>query len=329
MDLERMLEKCRRDQWSADDLDWSIEPRALSRDDEVAVVQYFTDMAGIERLAKALFEVQRDRATDPTLRAIFETFVVDEERHAVVAERLARHYDRHQFQEYQLSPSLVRFRPHFLEAVRLVPAELANIYITGGELILDVALLRSIDDYVDDEMSKRAMYLINRDESRHIAIDYHMVEYYASDQYQRWLRKQPIRILPLLRGARATLGLMWYARPFAREVFFAPMQVVDPGGRRIKEAFKRIQLLARKPDVAKQPFARFMNAVQIAYNTRVGRVVFGSVLTRMAGVPGEALELLHSEEEAARAAGMSFDELAEEALAAKYDGAASAAHGAA
>src|SRR5262245_28257603 len=132
MDLPRMLEKCRRDQWSVDDLDWSIEPRPLSQQDEMAIVQYFVDMAGIERLAKALFEVQRDRATDPTLRAIFETFVIDEERHAVAAERLAHHYDRHRFKSYQLSSSLVRFRPHFLQAVRLVPASLANIYITGG-----------------------------------------------------------------------------------------------------------------------------------------------------------------------------------------------------
>lgn len=313
-----MLEKCRRDQWSADDLDWTLEPRALSEKDERAIVQYFVDMSGIERLAKALFEVQRDRTEDPTLRAIFETFVVDEERHAVVAERLASHYDRHHYRQYELSPSLVRFRPHFLEAVRLVPASLANIYITGGELILDVALLRSIDDYVDDEMSKRAMYLINRDESRHIAIDYHMVEYYASDQYVRWLRSQPIRLLPFLRGLRATLGLMWYARPFAREVFFAPMQVVDPAGRRIREAFKRIQLLARKPDVARQPFARFMNVVQMTYNTRPGRILLGNVLTRIAGVPGEALSLLHTDDEAQRAARMSFEELAEEALGVKY-----------
>jgi hypothetical protein len=322
MDLQRMLEKCRRDQWSVDDLDWSIQPRALSKPDEMAIVQYFVDMAGIERLAKALFEVQRDRTEDPTLKAIFETFVVDEERHAVAAERLARHYDRHRYKTYALSPSLVRFRPHFLQAVRLVPASLANIYITGGELILDVALLRSIDDYVDDEMSKRAMYLINRDESRHIAIDYHMVEYYASDEYLRHLRSQPIRLMPLLRGLYATAGLMWYARPFAKEVFFAPMQVVDPAGKRIKEAFKRIQLLSRKPDVARQPFARFMSAVQLTYNTRAGRLLLGNVLTRIAGVPGEALAMLHDDDEARRAAGMTFEELAEEALGVKYGQAA-------
>jgi hypothetical protein len=115
---------------------------------------------------------------------------------------------------------------------------------------------------------------------------------------------------------------MWYARPFAKEVFFAPMQVVDPAGKRIKEAFKRIQLLSRKPDVARQPFARFLNAVQQTYNTRAGRLLLGNVLTRIAGVPGEALALLHDDEEARRAARMSFEELAEEALGVKYGEAA-------
>ena len=62
MDLERMLAKCRRDQWRADDLDWTLTPRPLSADDEIAVVQYFTNMAGIERLAgaRSLFALQRE-----------------------------------------------------------------------------------------------------------------------------------------------------------------------------------------------------------------------------------------------------------------------------
>src|SRR5688572_24499731 len=112
MDLARMLEKCVRDQWSVDDLDWSRPPPDLPREKEEAVVQYFTDMAGIERLAGALFAQQARKAADPTLKAIFETFVVDEERHAVAAERLARFYDKHRWREYRMTEALVRFHPH-------------------------------------------------------------------------------------------------------------------------------------------------------------------------------------------------------------------------
>lgn len=53
MDLQRMLDKCRRDQWSIDDIDWSPAPPPMAPERERRVCQYFTDMAGIERLAKA------------------------------------------------------------------------------------------------------------------------------------------------------------------------------------------------------------------------------------------------------------------------------------
>src|SRR5207248_7672023 len=104
-----MLEKCVRDQWSVDDLDWRQPPPVLPREKEEAVVQYFTDMAGIERLAKALFAVQARKVDDPVLRSIFDTFVVDEERHAVAAERLARFYDVHHHRDYAMNDALVSF----------------------------------------------------------------------------------------------------------------------------------------------------------------------------------------------------------------------------
>ena len=190
-----MLDRCRALQWQPSDLDWSQRPRPLPEADETAIVQLFTDMAGIERLAGALFHEQRRRAEDPTLAAIFETFVADEVRHAQVAQLLADFYDVHQYRVYQQSPHLGRFTGAFVDAVRYLSDDVANAYITVGELILDIALLRSINDYVHDPMSDQAMRLINRDESRHIAIDYAMVEHYASDAYERRLAARPPRPL--------------------------------------------------------------------------------------------------------------------------------------
>tara|TARA_R110002073_G_scaffold74100_8_gene181301 strand:- start:5757 stop:6722 length:966 start_codon:yes stop_codon:yes gene_type:complete len=318
MNLERMLEKCERGQWDIDDLDWSVTPKEMSREDEIAVVQYFTDMAGIERIAKALFAEQRKRATDPVLQKIFDTFVVDEERHSVAAERLAAHYNVHSYREYAQNQSLVQFRPHFLAALRNFSSEVANWYILAGELILDVALLRSINDHVDDGMSHEAMRLINRDESRHIAIDYHMSEYYASDEYQLWLDAQPSQSLAeQSRTAASVIKMLYYAKPFFRDVFQEPMTVVDPDGVRMREAFKRIHLISRKPGVRRRPFARFLMSMQDAYNRPLLRKVAGPLLSRIAGTPGELLMKLYDEEDLARAGRMSFDEMAEEALGAK------------
>ena len=318
MDLDRMLEKCHTQQWSVGDLDWSRRPRDLSRDDERAIVQYFTDMAGIERLAGALFEHQRRHAETDTLREIFRTCVVDEVRHAHAAQMLADFYDVHKLGNYQLSPSLQAFRPHFVEAVKHLSPGIANTYITGGELILDVALLRSINDYVDDDMSHEAMRLINRDESRHIAMDYFMTEYYCSRPYLQRQKMSPRRTYAQhVKASIAFSGVLLTARPFFEDVFFTPMSRVDPGGRRLKEAFKRLQLLGEKDEVAKMPFARFMRTLQDAFNHPVTGRLFGPVLLRLMGTNPELAVQLYSDEEAQRTKRMSFDELASEALSAK------------
>lgn len=319
MNPDRMLELCRKGQWKIDqDLDWSLTPKPMSREKEIAVVQYFTDMAGIERFAGALFEEQRRRTDDPTMKKIFATFVADEERHAQVAERLARFYDVHRYRSYRMSPSLLAFQPHFLDAVKHLSAEIANGYITAGELILDVALLRSLNDYVDDPMSHAAMELVNRDESRHIAVDFHMTEYYASDEYQRWLASQPPKPLRERVAAAATFArLLYYAKPFGDDVFFGPMSVVDPSGKRLREAVKRMQLLGEKPEVARRPFARFMKNVRVVATHPVAGPLLAGVLERIGGAPRELMASQYSKEEARRARAMSFDELAEDALAAK------------
>jgi hypothetical protein len=326
--LEKMLELCRTRQWKVEDLDWTVKPRPMTRDVEIGIVQFFTNMAGIERLAGALFAEQRRRADSPELEEIFTSFVGDEERHAQVAERLARHYNVHHYQDYQLSKSLQRFRPHFLNAVRHVSPEIANAYITGGELMLDIALLRSLNDYVDDDMSHQAMKLINRDEARHVAMDYHMTEYYASPAYQA---KADLEPKPSIReralAAWYVSNMMYYARPFLKAVFLDPMKITDPEGERIKEAFKRMQLLSRKPEVNRRPFARFMNGVRGLYNTPVIGDLFGGVLSRVMGAPGRFLVDLYDDEEDERAMNMSFDDMAREAMAATFGGEKRAARG--
>lgn len=318
MKPEVMLEKCKREQWKLTDLDWSLTPREMSREDEIAIVQYFTDMASIERLAGALFKEQQEKVDDPILREIFRTFVADEMRHAAVAERLAAFYDVHHYRRYETNAHLAAFYPCFVETVRSMPPDIANVYITAGELILDVALLRSINDYVHDEMSQRAMDLVNRDESRHIAVDYHMLEYYSSEAYDAVLAARTPQPLPdRLRAGWAFTRMLWHASPFVRAVFFEPMAVVDPSGKRMKEAFRRMQILAAKPTVRRRPFTRVMLGLQDLYRRPWAAATFGPLLERATGVPGDVLVRLTDEEDERRAARLSFDELAEEALAAK------------
>lgn len=314
-----MLRMCHEGQWKVGDLDFSRRPRPMSPEDETNVVQYFTDMAQIERLAGALFVEQERRATDPVLKAIFGTFVVDEMRHSHVAQMLADHYDVRRLKVYRTSTSLERFFPAFVDAIRHLSDDVANAYITSGELVLDIALLRSIDDFVDDPLSAQAMELINRDESRHIAIDYYMVGYYASEEYRARRRDAPRKSLAeQAAGARAFATMTRWGRPFFRDVFFAPMSRVDPTGVRLREAFKRMQLLGAKPGIGELPLAKFWNTMMDVYNhPRTGKRMKG-LIASIVGTEPELIERLASEDELSRAAKMSFEDLAAEALEAKH-----------
>lgn len=318
LDLHRMLDMCRRQQWQADDLDWSGPPRRFDPQTEQAVVQYFTDMAGIELLAAELFRVQRDITEDPLLREIFETFIEDERRHSEVAQRLAAHYDARGLRRYQLNRHLLAFRPRFVEVLRHISPDIANVYITCGELLLDIALLRSLNDFVDDDMCAQAMQRINRDESRHIAVDYHMLEYYGSAEYAALERARPAgRPAQRLAAAWVTVMLLWTAGPFFRDVFFRPMDLVDPSGRRLLEAFKRIQLIGRRRGIEDRPFTRFMATMQGLYERPVIGEVLAPAIARAMGLDPRVIRRLYTEAEAARVRQMDVAALAEEALAVK------------
>ncbi len=87
------------------------------------MVHLFTDMAGIEELAAALFREQEQRVADATLKTIFRSFVEDELRHSAVAQRLANFYDVHR---YRRNAALVAFAPCFVQVVRDVADDMSQ-----------------------------------------------------------------------------------------------------------------------------------------------------------------------------------------------------------
>ena len=191
-----------------------------------------------------------------------------------------------------MSPALVAFRPHFVNAVKYLSAEVANVYITGGELILDVALLRSINDYVHDPMSESAMELVNRDESRHIAVDYHMAEDYASPAYQEWLSKQPPQ--PLARRLKALWAFtnVLYIQALLRgRVLHA-----HEDGRSQRRRLRGVQALSAPRHQAGRR-QTLLSSCRPSETWRSIRSVapFGGAMSRLAGVPPELMRDMYTE----------------------------------
>ena len=82
--------------------------------------------------------------------------------------------------------------------------------------------------------------------------------------------------------------------------------------------FAEVQLLGTKRRVAKRPFNRFVLTLQALHQNPLTRPVLGRVAVRVLGLRPAVLDRLYSEAEAAHARRASFDQLAEEALAAKF-----------
>ena len=96
------------------------------------------------------------------------------------------------------------------------------------------------------------------------------------------------------------------------------LDTCDPSGRRTREAFKRLQLITKKPEAARRPFTRFYTTIQVLFNHPIVGAGLGRLLSRIIGLDRRALEKLYTDAEAKRAARMSFEEHAQEALQAKY-----------
>ena len=113
--------------------------------------------------------------------------------------------------------------------------------------------------------------------------------------------------------------MLYYAQPFIRDVFLQPMEKLDPRGKRLREAFKRSQLLGMKERSSRRPFTRFTRALQVGFEHPVLKPLLGKVFVRLSGVGPDFLARLYSEEELARARRMSYEALADEALGAKQE----------
>ena len=293
----------------------------LPRDKEEAVVQASSTWPASSCSPARCSRSSATKTDDPTLKKIFSTFVADEKRHSAVARapRASTTTSTTTATTSRARRSRGSARTSSRSSRNTSP-EIANAYITSGELILDVALLRSLDDYVADEMSHAAMHLINRDESRHIAIDFHMTEHYCSDEYLAAIRARPRPTVARdRRMARALATMMWHAKPFLQQVFLAPMDRTDPTRPPRPGGVQAHPARAAQAD-------RRAHAVLAVHDRAAGR----STTTRSSASCSARSCCARSapriaprgscsrSEELARTQRMSFDELAEEALAVKY-----------
>jgi hypothetical protein len=177
-----MLEKCERLQWSVGDFDWD-SPGAdrVSEAQGQALSGFMTDLYWIESIAAIVFESMASGTKDPVLSSIFASFAKDEQRHADAELELMRRWKIVRKNEIP-SPNVNAknlLRAMDQAAGRVHPAIYSAI-IPFTELVLDGALVKHLDDQIEDPLSAHVFRKINADEARHLAVDFHVLELYGT-----------------------------------------------------------------------------------------------------------------------------------------------------
>jgi len=248
LNLDRMLDRCRAGQWNVNEFDWSQEPVPLSKFDEIEACNQFTNLIYIERIAALAFLELSRKADHPTERAIFETFYQDEVRHAEAMFRLSNYFNRHDYQIYTPDRTLVAFVRAMSTMIKDVNPEFASAMVTAGELILDVALLRSVNDYFDDPLSRAVIEKVNQDESRHIAMDFYLCEKYADVDTPPLGFKDFVKTMS---NPSLVSGMAW-ATIALTNLFGRVEAIMDPTSKRFDESIRRFETLGqRNPVIAK------------------------------------------------------------------------------
>lgn len=280
LNTEKLLERCYKGQWKLEDFDFTQPPSVeLDKEKEMRVCSYYMNMSYIERMAGALFLALSKKMTDPTIKAIYESFHEDEIRHSQAALALMDYFDVHHYKVYTPSSAMLKFLPHFTKAVDKLNPAFANHLVLFGELILDIALLRGLNDYVDDPLSRAVVDKINSDESRHIAMDFYMTEYCSKHNMTAKNEKWTDNL--------SLIGVSRWAPEFFKDVFFKPMEMMDPEQKQLKDIMRRVRRYYLREEVQNNPMVQsFNNSADFFESTFGGYVGRGAenIVKRLSGL---------------------------------------------
>ena len=178
MDLGRMLDRIQSRQWALADIDWdSPGAEQITDEQRPKLATFMADVAWIEQVGARAFAALAAKAKDPDLAEIYRYFHAEEQRHANVELALMRRWDMLDGDEPPEPSISVRLAMDWLEryADSLPMAVLATA-IPMLEVALDGALLKFLTDEVPDPLCQTVFELVNNDESRHLAVGFHVLE---------------------------------------------------------------------------------------------------------------------------------------------------------
>jgi hypothetical protein len=178
INLDHMLDRVRARQWALADVDWAAPgAERITEEQRPKLAAFMADVVWVEQVGARAFAALAGKADDPVLADIYRYFHAEEQRHANAELALMKRWDMLDGDAVPEPDISIRLAMDWLDryADGLPLAVLASA-IPMLEVALDGALLKFLLDEVDDPLCSVVFEKINHDESRHLAVGFHILE---------------------------------------------------------------------------------------------------------------------------------------------------------
>lgn len=205
IDLDATLEKIQDNQWALGDFDWDAPGAdSIHPDQYDGLKQFMGDLVWIEHIGARGFAALAAKAEDPTLSEIYQWFHAEEQRHANAELALMKRWGMVADGEIPQPDVNMRIVVDWLDRnATTMPLGGLSTLIAMLEVCLDGALVTFLLDEVDDPLCHEVFAHINADESRHLAVDFHVMETLGM---RPWMRES-LRLAASVANPRLLLGI--------------------------------------------------------------------------------------------------------------------------
>jgi hypothetical protein len=210
-DYEQMLATIKDRQWALADIDWDAPGAEQITDEQRPKLKAFmADLVWIENVGARGFAALATKAPTETLRTIYRYFHAEEQRHANAELALMRRWGMLEDGEIPEPNINVRLAIEMLDRnADGMPMSVLGTIIPMLEVALDGALVKFLLDEVSDPLCHEVFRKINADESRHIAVDFQVLDLLGGAPLRRMLIEVAGLVRPsLLLGALVYVPLL-------------------------------------------------------------------------------------------------------------------------
>ncbi|OBH17461.1 reductase [Mycobacterium sp. E3247] len=242
IDMEAMLAKIKDRQWALADIDWDAPGAETIRPEfRPKLKAFMADLCWIENVGARGFAALAKKAPDPTLAEIYRYFHAEEQRHANAEMALMKRWGMLDDGELPEPNINIRLSIEWLDAFAdSMPLSVLGTVIPMLEVALDGALLKFLLDTVEDPVCHQVFEKINNDESRHIAVDFEVLDLIGHAK----ARRLAIELIGRAASPGLIIGMLMYV-PLLKRIY-GEMAEMGLEPERLNNAVKRFKQLGER-----------------------------------------------------------------------------------